>query len=87
MTRLAKMSLIPNFTIVKGSKCQVCVQAKQPHKSHTTAEARDLAPLELIHSDLCEMNGLLTKGGKKYFMMWIDYSTRYCYVYLLKSKR
>jgi hypothetical protein len=86
MTRLANMSLIPKFTNVKGSKCQVCVQAKQPRKSHKTAEARDLAPLELIHSDLCEMNGELTKGGKKYFMTLIDDSTRYCYVYLLKSK-
>jgi transposase InsO family protein len=49
-------------------------------------EARDLAPLELIHLDLCEMNGELTKGGKKYFMTLIDESMRYCYVYLLKSK-
>ena len=86
MLRLAKLNLIPSFTTVKGSKCQVCVQAKQPRKSHTTAEIRNLAPLELIHSDLCEMNGVLTKGGKKYFMMLIDDSTRYCRVYLLKSK-
>jgi hypothetical protein len=62
------------------------VQAKQPRKSHKTAKARDLAPLELIHSDFCEMNGELTKGGKKYFMTLINDSTRYCYVYLLKSK-
>jgi transposase InsO family protein len=86
MTRLANMSLILKFTTVKGSKCQVCVQAKQPRKSHTTAEPRNLAPLELIHSDLCEMNGVLTKGGKRYFMTLIDDSTRYCYVFLLKSK-
>jgi hypothetical protein len=72
MTRLANMSLIPKFTNVKGSKCQVCVQAKQPRKSHKTAEARDLAPLEIIHSDHCEMNGELTKGGKKYFLTLID---------------
>ena len=64
MTRLANMSLIPKFTTVKGSKCQVCVQAKQPRKSHKTAEPRNLTPLELIHSDLCEMNGVLTKGGR-----------------------
>ena len=64
MTRLANMSLIPKFNNVKGSRCQVCVQAKQPRKSHTTAKVRNLAPLELIHSDLCEMNGVLTKGGK-----------------------
>jgi hypothetical protein len=59
------------------------VQAKQPHKP---TEERNLAPLELIHSDLCEMNGEYTKGGKKYFMTFIDDSTRYYYVYLLKTK-
>jgi hypothetical protein len=42
--------------------------------------------LSLIHSDLYEMNGILTKGGKKYFITFIDDSTRICYVYLLKSK-
>jgi transposase InsO family protein len=45
-----------------------------------------LAPLELVHSDLCEMNGILTKGGKRYFLTFIDDSTRFCYVYLLKTK-
>ena len=42
--------------------------------------------LELVHSDLCEMNGELTKGGKRYFISFIDDCTRFCYVYLLKSK-
>ena len=50
------------------------------------AEARDLAPLELIYSDLCEMNGEVSKGGKRYFLTFIDDCTRFCYVYLLKSK-
>ncbi len=86
MTRLAKLDLIPSFTLAKGSKCLSCVQAKQPRKPHKAAEERHLAPLELIHSDLCEMNGVLTKGGKKYFMTLIDDSTRYCYVYLLNTK-
>jgi transposase InsO family protein len=49
-------------------------------------EARNTAPLDLILSDLCEMNGVLTKGGKKYFMTLIDDSTRFCYIYLLKTK-
>jgi transposase InsO family protein len=49
-------------------------------------EARNLAPLELVHSDLCEMNGELTKGCKRYFMTLIDGCTRFCYVYLLKTK-
>ena len=45
-----------------------------------------MAPLELIHSDLCEMNGVLTKSGKRYLMTLIDDNTRFCYIYLLKSK-
>jgi transposase InsO family protein len=32
------------------------------------------------------MNGVLTKSGKKYFMTLIDDASRYCYVYLLKTK-
>ena len=64
----------------------MCVESKQPRKPHKVAEARSLAPLELVHSDLCEMNGILTKGGKRYFLTFIDDSTRFCNVYLLKTK-
>jgi transposase InsO family protein len=32
------------------------------------------------------MNGELTKGGKRYFMTFIDDCTRFCCVYLLKTK-
>jgi hypothetical protein len=86
VSRLASLNLIPKFDLVKGSKCQVCVQSKQPRKPHKAAEARNMAPLDLIHSDLCEMNGMLTKGSKQYFITFIDDSTTFYYVYLLKSK-
>jgi transposase InsO family protein len=86
MTRLAGLNLISKFDLVKSSKCYVCVDSKQPRKPHKAVVARNLTSLELIHSDLCEMNGELTKGEKRYFMMFIDDCTRFCHVYLLKSK-
>src|SRR5437763_9418151 len=86
MSQLFSLKLVLIFSIVKGSKCHSCVQSKQPRKPHTAVEERNLAPLELIHSDLCEMNGVLTKGGKRYFMKLIDDATRFCYVYLLQTK-
>ena len=86
MTRLAGLNLFLKFDLVKGSKCHVCMQLKQPRKPHKATVARELEPLELIHSNLCEMNDELTKGGKRYFMTFIDDYTRFCYVYLLKSK-
>jgi hypothetical protein len=85
MMRLASLSLIPKFTSVKNSKCHVCVESKQTLKPHNTVEARNLAPLELVHNDLSEMNSVLTKGGKRYFMTLIDDSTRFCYIYFFKS--
>ena len=80
------MSLILEFTIAKGSRHHSCVQSKQPQKPHKAAEERNLAPQELIHSDLYEMNGVLIKGGKRYFMTLIDNATRFCHIYLLKTK-
>ena len=86
MTRLASLNLIPKYDLIKSSKCHVCVESKQHRKPHKAAAARDLTLLELIHSNLCEMNGELTKGGKRYFMTLIDDCTRLCHMYLLKSK-
>jgi len=83
---LANLNLIPKFNLVKKSKCHVCVESKQPRKPHKATKVRNLAPLELIHSDLYKMNGILTKGDKRYFITFIDDSTRFCYVYPLKTK-
>jgi hypothetical protein len=86
MSRLVGLNLILKFDMVKSSKCHVCVEAKQPRKPYKAAVARELAPLELIHYDICEMNGELTKGGKRYFITFINDCTRFCYVYLMKTK-
>jgi hypothetical protein len=47
-----------------------------------TSRALDLSLLELICSDLCEMNDQLMNGGKRYFMMFIDDCTRFFYMYI-----
>jgi hypothetical protein len=52
MTRLVGLNLILKFNVVKGSKCHVCVESKQPRKPHKAVLARDLAPLELIRFDV-----------------------------------
>jgi hypothetical protein len=84
--RLSKLNLIPKIPVVRRSKCHACVQAKQPRKPFKSVEEKSLAPLDLIHSDLCEMNGNLTRAGKKYFISFIDDATRYCQLYLVKMK-
>jgi hypothetical protein len=82
IARMSKLELITKFNIVKGLKCQSWVQAKQPGKSFKSLEEkRNLAPLDLVHSDLCKMNGSLTRGGKRYFMTFIDDASRFSYIF------
>ena len=47
---------------------------------------RSSEPLELIHSNIYDLKFIQTRGDKKYFLTLIDDCTRYCYVYLLRSK-
>jgi transposase InsO family protein len=78
--------LISKIPVVRRSKCHACVQAKQPRKPFKSVEEKSLTPLDLIHSNLCEMNGILTRATKKYFISFIDDATRYCQLYLIKTK-
>ena len=73
------------FNIYENHKCEICVESKLNRASFQNIE-RSTEPLELIHSDTCDLKYVQTRGGKKYFVTFIDDCTRYCYIYLLRSK-
>ena len=85
LRRLINMECLPNFKIDPNHKCEICVESKLTRTSFQSIE-RSSEPLELIHSDICDMKFIQTGGGKKYFLTLIDDCTRYCYIYLLRSK-
>jgi hypothetical protein len=58
---LSKLNLILKIPVIRRSKCHACVQAKQPRKPFKSVEEKSLAPLDLIHSDLCELYLVKTK--------------------------
>ena len=66
-------------------KRELCVKSKMIKKSFKSVD-RSTNLLNLIHSDICELNGMLTRGGNRYFITFIDDYSRYTYVYLLKHK-
>ena len=83
--RLIKLEYIPKLNIDSNHKCPTCVEAKQTRLSFQTIK-RNTEPLDLIHTDVCDLKSIPTQGGNKYFITFIDDSTKYCYIYLLKSK-
>ena len=85
LCRLIKLNHIPTFQIDAKHKCETCVEAKLTKSSFQSVE-RHTEPLDLIHSDICDLKFVQTRGGNKYFITFVDDSTKYSYVYLLKSK-
>lgn len=62
-----------------------CVEAKLIKVLFNKVE-RSTEPLSLIHTNIRDLKFVQTRGCKKYFITFIDDCTRYCYVYLLRSK-
>ena len=85
LRKLINLNHIPTFQIDAKHKCETCVEAKLTRLSFQNIE-RHTKPLDLIHSDICDLKLVQKKGGNKYFITFVDDSTKYCYVYLLKSK-
>ena len=85
LRRLIKLDHIPNFQIDTSKKCETCVEAKLTKTSFQSIE-RSTEPLGLIHTDVCDLKMVQSRGGNKYFVTFVDDCTKYCYVYLLKSK-
>ena len=67
------------------NKCDICIESKSTKKScHTVQRETDL--LNLIHTDLGDLKQTITRGGKKYYVTFIDDCSRYSKVYLIRNK-
>jgi len=81
---MAKHNLI--FYKIKDKKTrEIYIEANMTRKAFSKVE-RNINLLKLVHSDICELNDILTRGGNRYFITFIDYYSKYTYVYLIEHK-
>ena len=69
------LGLIPKLS-KDFEKYETCSQAKITKKPHKSV-VRNTELLELIHSDLCEFKGILTRGGNRYIITFIADFSKY----------
>ena len=81
---MKKLDLI-DFSDEHLDKCDIYAKSKLVKKPFSSV-SRDSNLLDLIHFDICELNRMLTHGGKRYFSTFVDDCNRILYVYLLKLK-
>jgi hypothetical protein len=79
---MSSLGLIPRLTKF-FEKCETCSQAKITKRPHKSVE-RNTELSELIHNDLCEFEVILTHGGNRYFITFIDDFSKYTRVLVEK---
>ena len=83
MKKLIKCVRI-SCNIDKFNKCEIIKSNMIKKHFHTVERNSNL--LDLVHSDICDPNDMLTGGGNWYFITFINDCSRFTYVYLLKHK-
>ena len=86
MARLArKKGLLGLLTKVDLPMCESCLAGKAYCKPFGKA-TRATHVLELVHSDICGPMNVKARHGTFYFLTFIDYYTRFGYVYLISHR-
>ena len=61
LKKMMHLDLIPKSPVNLKHRCQICTKAKQPRKLFKSVE-KNIVLLELIHSDICDSQCVLTHG-------------------------
>lgn len=83
---MKELGLITNMTKTNSDKCQICAEAKLTKKTCKPVTQRESELLSLIHTDLGDLKSTMTRGGKRFYITFIDDFSRYTKVYLLRNK-
>lgn len=87
LLRMTKLGLLPSKLHDDRNKCETCVKTKLiTRKPFGNVNRSSSTLLELIHIDICDLHGKLTRGGKRYFITYIDDFAKYASIYLLRIK-
>ncbi|KAG8491616.1 hypothetical protein CXB51_014995 [Gossypium anomalum] len=86
---LQKQNLVEDMSKVEASDsvCDVCQFGKQARLPFLVNQAwRAQERLELVHSDICGPMKSPFLNDRKYFVLFIDELTRFCWVHFMKQK-
>ncbi|KAA0053505.1 ty1-copia retrotransposon protein [Cucumis melo var. makuwa] len=84
--KLKDLRLINTSETHETGKCPVCIESKFHKKPFKPVEYKTTELLELIHSNLADFRTTTSRGGKNYYVSFVDDYSRFTKIYLIKTK-
>ena len=79
MTRMLREQMVvgvdtpvADFVAAQTSLCEPCVLGKQQRHSYPSSASKTTQPLELLHMDVCGPMPVMSLGGSKYNVVFLD---------------
>ena len=83
--QLASRGLLGSVSI-KNFDCVSCQLGKQPALPFNTSETISTDIFDLIHSDVCGPFSVSNIDGSRYFVVFVDYYSRYSWIFNTKYR-
>lgn len=66
--------------------CKHCVYGKAHRVQFKSSKHRSRCILDYVHTDVWDPTIVISKGGSRYFITFVDDYSRYIWIYFLKHK-